>query len=392
MSIRAFRNLKDVREGLVGYQLPVVVRLTGISTNRMLELESGKDDPTVWEVEQLSRIYGVEPDVLAEHPIRVAPSDVVHTLTSVDEFHGISDLTRASVVAAARAVRDIASLRALLGELVPEVPRINVDVGTVPWQDGLAAAVEARKMWDLGEDAILSMRDLVRDVLPEVPVLYASLGESGPAGLTFAGSAFAPAIVLNLDGRNLNACVRRFSLAHELYHLLCDWNRGETLATLSGYLEDRTLEREQRANSFAIRFLCPQSKLEELRWDMDAIDVAKVLIAKWGLHYSAAALYTWNVRRQELPKQMPTPLLAKGLDALWDDHEAPMGIDRFPIVAVPPERRTIVARLAARAYARRLIQRDRFAEYLDVPPTEPIESVSLFLGVDLPPTDSVEAA
>ena len=187
--------------------------------------------------------------------------------------------------------------------------------------------------------------------------------------------------MLNLDGKNVNPCVRRFSLAHETYHLLVDWDRGTSLATVSGYVEDWGFDREQRANSFATRFICPEAVLNQMERGKPLAAV-QTLIKDWGFHYAAARLYLENavvVPKGVLPDMLPVEMHA-ALDS-WKEREEPLGIRRFPIVGVPEERRTIVAELAAQAYARGRICRGAFAEFLDVTESNDLERVVDFFGL-----------
>ena len=59
-------------------------------------------------------------------------------------------------------------------------------------------------------------------------------------------------------------------------------------------------------------------------------------------------------------------------------------LDAFPLSEAPPERRTIVACLAATAFARGSFSRDRFARLLGVTPAASVESVLDFYSLDAP--------
>ena len=356
----------------------------------MALLEKDNSSITVWESEVLGELYGVDGDVLAEDEPRVPPHTVVSALASTDEFHTIGDSVRARVIAVANAAREIVRLRTLLGISPPELEKIEVSTQDIAYKVGARAAQLARDRFGLDDHAILSVRDLFREALAGADLLHAHLGPDGPAGLTFASPAFGPVVALNLDGRNTNPCVRRFSLAHELYHLLVDWNHREPLATLSGWLKDgEQFEREQRANSFAIRFLCPESQLPNTT---DVSESASTLMVKWGLHYQAARLYLRNERGLSLPGVPPLELKVIGAESAWERDEKPDGLDSFPVLACPPERRTRVAYLAAQAYSRGLVARDAFARSLGVSPIEDVERVMDYLGIDPPRERGVEAA
>ena len=110
-----FENLRALRERL-GYRFHGVVRLTCITPDRLQAIESGTTAPTVYETEELARIYGVDADVLADEPIKVPSSDVIQALASLDEFRMVGDTVRARIIAAAQASRDLIWLRKQLRE------------------------------------------------------------------------------------------------------------------------------------------------------------------------------------------------------------------------------------------------------------------------------------
>lgn len=78
--------------------------------------------------------------------------------------------------------------------------------------------------------------------------------------VAFVGSEHAPSIVLNSSHRSAgSARARRFTLAHELCHLLHDRSQGARLAMASGPWAPKAIE--QRANAFAAWLLMPPESL-----------------------------------------------------------------------------------------------------------------------------------
>jgi Zn-dependent peptidase ImmA (M78 family) len=386
-----YQNLREVREKLLGYRHDeTVARLARISIDRLRAIESGAA-PSVYEIEELSRVYGIDADILADEPIVLSKGDGISVLTLREEFRDLSDVVRARIVAAANAARDLGTLRKLLGQpdarnaFRSERPALKAPrKDTVAHMHGTKLAAELRTKFDLGVKPIPSMRDLVLTHFRSIALLYADLTDDGPAGISFVDALRGPAIVLNLAGKNENAPIRRFSLAHELCHMLVDWS-AEPLAVISGYLSDRGLEAEQRANSFAVRFICPQSRFDRIAPHLPTQPALEEL-GRFGLSYPAARLATRYTTGKELP---PAPPLSWSTlnDARWADPEAPIGIERFPLPIVPPERRTLVAAGAAQAYSRKLISRDRFADLLGVTPGAELEKILDFFGLDLPTRD-----
>lgn len=390
MGFGTLKNLKDVRERLLGYRPETVARIAGVPVERLEQIETDRAVATVFELEELSRIYGIDYELLLNRPIRLGPNDVVGAFASLDEFHEIGDLQRLRIIETANAARELRSLETLLDlPVAADVKRIPCDKGAKEYRQGAQAAARLRKQLGLDAGPIPSVRDLVRESFPRVRVFYADLGRDGPAGVSFADAQTGPVIVLNLLGKNGNPAVRRFSLAHELGHLLMDRPRDKPLAILSGYLTDRDRGIEQRANAFAIRLLCPEAELASL--PQDGLEAAKRLIQEYGMHYSAARLYLKNQRKITLPEEIPASLVGTWIDQSWEAAERPFGVSDFPIDRVPPERRTHLAEVAAQAYSRGKISRNRFAELLRLSPIGEVEQVLDFFAL-APPEEMEDVA
>ncbi len=383
------QTLRDVRERLLQYRLDTAARFAGLSVERLTAIEAG-EEPTVYEAEMLSRVYGIDAELLAEVPVRLSPGDGIETLALLDEFREMGEAIRYRIVQAANAARDLIRLRQALPTASSEsydhnLPRLTVRQRGLPsHRQGALHAEALRKRLGLGTAPIPSMRDLLAEHFPTIHVLHARLTEQGPAGLTFADRLRGTTIVLNLDGKNENPCVRRFSLAHELYHVLHDWNRKEPLAAISGFLTDSGLEIERRANAFAMRFLCPSSKLRTID---SATDLATVM-RDYGVHYAAMRLYLQKEGGKKFPPRPTQPLLSVGVDRKWSDAEEPDGLARFPLSGVPEERRSILSQIAAELYSTGIIRRNHFAEVLGVTPDVEVERVLDYLGLDLPTEDA----
>jgi Zn-dependent peptidase ImmA (M78 family) len=369
-----------------------VVRLSGVAATRLEAIEGGAD-PTVFETEALALLYGIDADVLADEPIKVPAGSLVHALASLDEFHLVGDVVRARLMAAALAGRDLVWLRKRLGEpnghdrFVSDRPSLDPKPERLPALQGARLAAEVRRAWKLGQGPIPSVCELLAARLPSVAILYADFTADGPAGVSLVDATHGPAIVLNTAGKNENPLVRRFSLAHELCHLLVDYQRRAPLAQISGYLTESGLESEQRANGFAVRLLCPEAVLARLQRHRDANPNAMAReLAKYGLHYGALRLYLHNVARTEVPATPPGEAI---LDpSAWSDRESPRGLSPYPLEGAPTERRAEVARLSALAYSRGLFGRGRFAELLGVSRAHPVERVLDHFGLDAPASDA----
>lgn len=380
---REFQSLRELREKLLGYSLGFAARKSGLAQDRLEAIESG-EPAALWELERLAGIFGLDPDLLEEEPpIKISRGDAIGVLMSLDEFRDVGDETRLRVVQAASAARDLTTLQRndRWTEFKQSVPRLRLkSKADAPHRMGAQLAGQLRRELGLAEQPIASMRDFVTQNFPSVSVLHSDLGNEGPAGLSFGDTVRGPTIVLNTSGKNLNACVRRFSLAHELCHLLYDWNRQQPIAMMSGYLTDGALDVERRANAFAVRLICPEAVLRKIDAKSSDDEIADVL-RPYGLPYRAALLYL----RNEAPDLVSPQISDLGTgDSRWSDAEEPYGLEDFPVVGVPSERRTLVARAAAEAYSSGRTSRDRFCEYLGVTATEDVERVLDFFLLSRP--------
>ena len=124
-----------------------------------------------------------------------------------------------------------------------------------PWQQGYGLAEELHDDLDgctVGEpvDVVAILERL------EVDVAEAGLSDESIRGVAIAGPRHRSGIVWNRNNHfNADARGRRFTLAHELCHLLFDRNVGQRLAVASGPWALPSLE--QRANAFAAMLLMP---------------------------------------------------------------------------------------------------------------------------------------
>ena len=129
------------------------------------------------------------------------------------------------------------------------------DSAEPPWQQGYGLAEELHDNLDGRMDG--EPVDVVA-ILERlgVDVAEASLSDESIRGVAIAGPRHRSGIVWNRNNHfNADARGRRFTLAHELCHLLFDRSAGQRLAVASGPWALPSLE--QRANAFAAMLLMP---------------------------------------------------------------------------------------------------------------------------------------
>jgi Zn-dependent peptidase ImmA (M78 family) len=147
----------------------------------------------------------------------------------------------------------------------------------------------AQKPWEHGYELALQLLDELDWDASNLPIDLEAildrlgvarhdkhLGVDGPLGVALAGSEIGPAILVNSDhAQNRHGHGRRFTLAHELCHLLHDRDRARQVTHTSTPWAPVVVE--QRANAFAAMLLMPQAAvrnaLPQLGADVELADV-----------------------------------------------------------------------------------------------------------------------
>lgn len=140
--------------------------------------------------------------------------------------------------------------RDLLAEHTRKVP---LTVTVAAWEHGYELAEEARDRFEL-DDGVVDMEAILQKY--GVAVSELELEDSGIRGVSLTGDGRHACIGLNHSYPFAHHPeVRRFTLAHELCHVLFDEDYGVPVAVASGPWAPEGLEK--RANAFAAMFLMP---------------------------------------------------------------------------------------------------------------------------------------
>ncbi len=129
-----------------------------------------------------------------------------------------------------------------------------------PWEQGYALAQEWAEIARLGVDG--EVVDIERHLLDHgVEIEEIVLSDEAIGAVAMAGENRQPVVAVNRTNlRNEYPSGRRFTLAHELCHLLYDRRRGVELQFASG--DWAPAEIEMRANAFAAALLMPDSLVQ----------------------------------------------------------------------------------------------------------------------------------
>jgi Zn-dependent peptidase ImmA (M78 family) len=122
----------------------------------------------------------------------------------------------------------------------------------------------------------------------DVKVVEEELRTSTIRGVALAGARYAPAILVNKTSLyNETEPGRRFTLAHELCHVLYDRSRAQRIAHTSGPWAAPGIEK--RANAFAAMLLMPRD-LVRRSTRLDDLTQETVRAAAEALQVGASAL------------------------------------------------------------------------------------------------------
>jgi Zn-dependent peptidase ImmA (M78 family) len=187
---------------------------------------------------------------------------------AVAMFGGVSPRLKQADVDSLRSIlietaegADAAELAALVSSAT------EPSLGFRPHEDGYRLAEEfLEALGEPGDADFVDVEAICARL--RVHVLERALQTDTIRGVALAGNGFDPTILVNLTSVfNANALGRRFTIAHELCHILYDRSRARRVALVSGPWAAPGIER--RANAFGAYLLMPRSLA--LRYFRDSI-------------------------------------------------------------------------------------------------------------------------
>jgi Zn-dependent peptidase ImmA (M78 family)/transcriptional regulator with XRE-family HTH domain len=351
---------------------------------------AGDREPSVGQIESLARVLGLNSDDLYDDTVSSSVTGSLRVLMkSAEAFHPGVDV-RLRILEAARAALDLIELRSDVNKparLPYESLRVAPSVSKsrkAPFEEGAALARQVRIRLGIS-GPILSMRDFVIDTLG-IPIVAAGLRAEGPDAFTIFGPGLRPAIVLNLDGKNEHGLVRRFSIAREVYHALL--NRPGSASGIPGIAcqiePAMKLEREARANAFAMRLLLPEKEVARLTEDeLSRPGALRGLMERWGVPRSALLLYVKKVLKlsdDEAARDLPQ--LDGTCPTSWKEREE-LPAEHTRLDDVPLPRQGTLMQRVVETYRSGQIGLGMVREKLHVDVTVSVERLAKIL--DLPP-------
>jgi Zn-dependent peptidase ImmA (M78 family) len=177
-------------------------------------------------------------------------------------------------------------------ELSDLVSRPATEAWALPHEEGYRLAEDIRDELRIEREQLyVDIEDVLRRL--NVDIVERALDTDSIRGVAIAGNGFAPAILVNTTSAyNCNDAGKRFTLAHELCHILFDRTRARKLSHLSGaWAPART---EKRANAFAAMFLASTVAVRRSLCGTRSEDVHQ-LASEVGMGFSALVEHLFNV-------------------------------------------------------------------------------------------------
>jgi len=324
------------RREAMGASRALAARWSGLSADRVAEIEVGTNPVSAREFEALCRGLAVNPAALYRGEEGDPRWTAARFRSDCILPHPEPGDVRALAVAA-EVGRTLAALLAGLGRpvaLAEYRQQVAIEgAGRAGWRRGYALGERARGALAPESGPISDMEALL--VSLGVHVLRVAFSTPDIDGASLWEPGAAPVILLNVRSRRVAARLpRRAVLAHELCHLLHDAERGADLTTRVSWTEGTGTWSdavEVRARAFAPAFLAPPRQVRT--WAAMLAEgtraepgrLLRSLARHWGLSFEGAAWHAKNVGLVE--ESAARVLLAEGAslptrDARKFEHSA----------------------------------------------------------------------
>lgn len=369
-----------------GFSAEKVAQLARLSPATVESIEAGTYEPSFEELDALAGVLGLRAEeIYGDQVSESAPREGVRLLMKSAIAYRPSEGVRLRMLEAAAAARDLLDLQSEFrpqgGGFEKFSSRPLASSSEPPFKLGDDLARETRKKLAI-QGPIPSMRDLAQETLG-IPIIAAELSSYGPDAFSVYAPGRRAAIILNRQGKNTHPLVRRFSIAHELGHVLFDRPGMGAFGVACQVDPKRGLDIESRANAFAMRLLLPYAELAKIGTDILQPASFREVMETWGVHFSALQLYVekvLNLSREETQSRIP--MVDRSGPNRWSEAEELIE-ERRGLERIPMPRRGALARLVLELVQKELISHARARELLGVDGAVAIEELAAEADVPL---------
>ena len=353
--------------------------LVGFGRDRLAEIESGEEVPTFEELDRLSTALGA--DLVGFDPeIHDSPESRRQITTLLkSQTDSIPTKYLRPIAKTAELAHDIVELEqwrekpSRFEHIRERFRDIHPPEDAPDWQEGKQFAERVREEMGLGGDPIESMYGLCERM--GIPVIETSLPIQLSA-MALADEYYGPTIIVNLNERNERLLPRRFTLAHEICHIVFDrysMNELRRFDRVVGVFEEQSKDsQERRADAFAIHLLCPEEPFKQA-WedsrDMEGGDAWRVrhLMEQFGASFTATKSHLANlgiIDKARMPKITPPDIETPRRFRKAERTQATARGEAFQVL--DPERQGRLAEQAILAFDEGVIGRSKALEVLGI--------------------------
>lgn len=369
------------RRTTLRYQPHDVERLVGISAERLVEIESGRVSPSLYEVEQLGRALVFDPSDLLSRgelpdPRRLPGWFESHTDEESETSIHPDDI-RLTLLAAECSEIGSFLLEELYGRSQPKLLEAREPSGIrEPEADGKQLGAKKRAQVDAlrsSSDGASGPIDSVQGLLESLDVHVADvpLSTNRKGAISIVRPGLMPVILVNSShSKTRRHATRRMILAHEIAHVLLDGGEQE----IGGTPHERQRDVEVRAKNFAPNFLAPPDSVRDSvagLMDQAPFAIVGAVARSFGLSYEAAAWHSANCgvidTRTARGLIESTERRRSGATPQWESIEHVPDPEERGIEAEPhPLVYGLLQRLVMEAFQRSILSAGRVREILEV--------------------------
>jgi Zn-dependent peptidase ImmA (M78 family)/DNA-binding XRE family transcriptional regulator len=242
-------QLKKARELLMLEPKEVAIKI-GVNVEDIIIWEQERLRPNIKQLEALARLYGREIDYFVKETPSI-PEKIEFRGKPKRSFRSLSLEVRKSLSRFDELCRTAIEFENLLNK-GREIKLPHFKISDTPPK----VAQTLREKFRIGDKPLFDLKERFED--EGVRIFELPIPEDAFSGFSFWHKEYGPCILINakeLRGR------KNFTLAHELFHLLINYEA--TLCYISETLSRVIRDIEYKANQFAIELLLPQSGVME---------------------------------------------------------------------------------------------------------------------------------